>query len=138
MNFETDNPEKGQLLQRSARHRGLLEEDVRLITEESKKMLTNALIIGGALAVTYLLVSSISGSSKEEKTRPAKIKLVEPRPQTVREPKEHVPAEPGILSHIGGVLAAQATGFLLAVAKEKLMEFLQSQAVKKDNPHDHP
>lgn len=138
MNLETDNPEKGQLLQRSAHHRDLLEEDVRLITEQSQKILTNALIIGGALALTYLLVSSISGSSKGQKTKPAKIKLVEPRPETVAEPRAHVPAEPGILSHIGGVLAAQATGFLLAIAKEKLIEFLQSQAVKKDNTHEHP
>ena len=138
MNLETDNPEKGQLLQRSAHHRDLLEEDVKLITEQSQKIITNALIIGGALAVTYLLVSSFSRSSKERKTKRAKIKLVEPRPETIAEPQVHTPAEPGVLSHIGGVLAAQATGFLLALAKEKLMEFLHSQTVKKDNTHEHP
>ena len=52
MNHETDNPEKGQLLHRSAVHRELLEEDVKLITEKSEKIITNAIIIGGALAVT--------------------------------------------------------------------------------------
>ena len=46
--LETDDPIKGQLLQRSAKHREQLEEDARLISEKTEKMLTNALVIGGA------------------------------------------------------------------------------------------
>lgn len=134
MNHETDNPEKGQLLQRSALHRELLEEDVKLITEKSEKLITNALIIGGALAVTYLLVSSLSGSSKKKKRKAATLKLVEPR-QDIETESDTIdePAQAGVISQIGSVLVAQAAGFLLSVAREKLVEFLQSQAVKKDN-----
>ena len=138
MNFETDNPEKGQLLQRSAHQRELIEEDVKLITEQSQKIITNALIIGGALAMTYLIVRSFSGSSGKVKTKAKKIKLVGSRPEAVAEQQVQASAEPGIMSQVGAVLAAQATGFLLSVAKEKLMEFLQSQTAKKGITHEHP
>lgn len=136
MNHETDNPEKGQLLQRSAHHRDLLEEEVKLITEKSEKIITNALIIGGALAVTYLLVTSLSGSSKKKKRSGATLKLVEPRPNRETDPDiDEGPMQAGVMSQIGSVLVAQATGFLLSIAREKLVEFLQSQAVKKDDSH---
>lgn len=136
MNHETDNPEKGQLLHRSAHHRELLEEDVKLITEKSERIITNTLIIGGALAATYLLVSSFSGSSRKKKRKAATLKLVEPRPN-VEADSDTVdePAQAGVISQIGSVLVAQATGFLLSIAREKLVEFLQSQAVKKENTH---
>ncbi len=140
MNLETDNPEKGQLLQRSAHHRELLEEEVKLISERSEKIITNALIIGGALALTYFLVSGLSGSSEKKKSRARKIKIVEGKD----EPEPGVdqasePEQPGVISQIGTVLMAQATGFLLSIAREKLVEYLQSQGVvKKGNTNDHP
>jgi hypothetical protein len=96
------------------------------------------LIIGGALALTYIVVRGVSGSSKDEKVKAPKIKIVEPRPDVVPEPQVHAPTEAGIMSQVGAVLAAQATGFLLSLAKEKLMEFLQSQMAKKGNTHEHP
>jgi len=137
MNLETDNPEKGQLLQRSAHHRELLEEEVKLITERSEKIITNALIIGGALALTYFVVSSLSGSGKKRKSSSKKIKLVtaaDAEEDTGVEVSE--PQEAGFVSQIGSVLMAQATGLLLSIAREKLVEFLQSQAAKKDNTHE--
>lgn len=139
MNLETDNPEKGQLLQRSAHHRELLEEEVKLISERSEKIITNALIIGGALALTYFLVSALSGGSEKKKSKARKIKLVgsnEENDATVD--SDHEPEQAGIVSQIGAVLVAQATGFLLSIAREKLVEFLQSQGVKKGDTNEHP
>lgn len=137
MDLETDNPEKGQLLQRSAHHRELLEEEVKLITERSEKIITNALVIGGALALTYLLVRNLSGPDKKEKVRPRKIKALETKNgETVAE-EDYAPQEAGVVSQIGAVLMAQATGFLLSIAREKLVEFLQSQTVKKENIDGH-
>jgi hypothetical protein len=134
--LETDDPIKGKLLQRSAKHRDQLEEDARLISEKTEKMLTNALIIGGALAVTYFVVSSFSGSKKKKKSKTAQIKLVhggaaEEQAQSVAEPEA-----PGMMAQIGTALAAQATAFMLSLAKEKLMEFLESQAAKKQTTND--
>ena len=137
MDLETDNPEKGQLLKRSAHHRELLEEEVKLITERSEKIITNALIIGGALALTYFLVRSVSGSDKKEKHRPRKIKLVETKDGDTVPDEDYAPQQAGIVSQMGAVLMAQATGFLLSIAREKLLEFLQSQGVKKENTNGH-
>ena len=139
MNHPTDNPEKGQLLEKSVHHRELLNEDVKLITEKTERIITNALIIGGALAAAYWLVSSFSSSSKPRKRKAAKLKIVEPRPNIDREADvyEDHRSQAGVVSQIGSVLVAQATGLLLSIAKEKLVEFLQSQAVKKDKNDEH-
>jgi hypothetical protein len=139
MNLETDDPEKGQLLQKSAHHRELLEEEVKFISERSEKIITNALIIGGTLAFTYMLVRSLSSSpSEKQKRKSKKVKLISSREGS--EPASEANSEPeeaGIVSQIGGVLVAQATGFLLSLAREKLVEFLQSQIVKKENTNEH-
>lgn len=137
MDLETDNPEKGQLLQRSAHHREVLEEEMKALTEKSEKILTNALIIGGALALTYFLVSGLSGSSRKRKTKTRKVQLVSSKQEEDDSDDEtsHM-EEPGIVAQIGSVLMAQATGLLLSIARDKLVEFLQSQAAKKDNSHE--
>ena len=43
---------KRELIRKSARHREGIEGDVKLITESTEKIITNALIIGGSLALT--------------------------------------------------------------------------------------
>jgi hypothetical protein len=134
--LETDDPVKGQLLKKSAMHREQLVEEVKLISDRTQKAITNAVIIGSALALTYILVSQFSGGSKgKKKSKPAKIKLVQGREEEAV-PVVHEPEAPGIVSQIGTALASQATVFLLGLAKEKLSEFLQSQAVKKPQTND--
>lgn len=137
MDLETDNPEKGQLLQRSAHHREVLEEEMKALTEKSEKILTNALIIGGALALTYFLVSGLSSATRKRKTKTRKVQLVSGKQEEddSDDATSHV-EEPGIVAQIGSVLMAQATGLLLSIARDKLVEFLQSQAAKKDNSHE--
>lgn len=134
--LETDDPVKGQLLQRSAKHRAQLEEDARLISEQTEKMLTNALIIGGALAVTYFVVSSFSGGKKKKKSKTAEIRLVHGSSAQDQAAAMAEPEPPGVMAQIGTALAAQATAFMLSLAKDKLMEFLESQAAKKQPTND--
>lgn len=133
--LETDDPVKGQLLKRSAKHRAQLEEDARLISEKTEKMLTNALIIGGALAVTYFLVSSFSGK-KKKKSKTAEIRLVHGSSAQDQAAAMAEPEPPGMMAQIGTALAAQATAFMLSLAKDKLIEFLESQAAKKQTTND--
>jgi hypothetical protein len=131
----TDDPVKGQLLKKSARHREQLEEDARLVSEQTEKIITNAVIIGGALAVTYFLVSRFSGSKQKKKSKPARIKLIQGgREEVVQTSSE--PEAPGIVSQIGTALVSQATVFLLSLAKDKLGEFLQSQGEKKQKANE--
>lgn len=131
--METDDLVKSQLLQKAAQQRQEIANEMHEITDRTEKIVTNALIIGGSLALTYFLVRGFS-SSKKRKTRKAKAKA---KPAEVDDAEENeVYEESGasrILSQIGTAVASQATVLLLDLAKEKLMEFLQAQAQKKAN-----
>lgn len=130
--LETDDPIKSQLLKKSAQHREELEQDVQLISERTQKVITNALVIGGALALTYFVVSRFSGSGKKSKSKTRKIKVVNAAPVSEAEVESAVPSAPGFVSQIGTALASQASVFLLSLAKEKLAEYLESQSAKKE------
>ncbi|HEY9048587.1 MAG TPA: hypothetical protein VIN08_21920 [Ohtaekwangia sp.] len=128
------NDLKAELLKKSARHREELEEEVKLISERTQKVLTNALIIGGSLAVSYLLIRQLAGGS-ESKSRKRKVKIVKAveAPEQVVETEVVSQAEtPGIVSHIGNAIAGQAMAFLLSIAKEKLTEFLEEKTEVKE------
>jgi hypothetical protein len=43
-----------------------------------------------------------------------------------------------MMAQIGTALAAQATAYLLSLAKEKLTEFLEAQAAKKQASNESP
>jgi hypothetical protein len=127
--LESNDP-KMELLKKSAKHRQELEEEVRLISERTEKIITNALIIGGTLAAAYFIVRQFSGSTPSKKTKPQTLKVVHADAEQAAEVEG--PHEPGIVAQIGTALASQVTVFLLAMAKEKLTEYLQSQFEKKE------
>jgi len=128
MNLPELNDPKAELLKKSAMHRHGLEEEVKQISERTEKIITNALIIGGTLAVAYLLVRQFSGSSLKKNSRTQKVTDAASTPENNSSDE---PSSPGIASQIGAALASHATVFLLTIAKEKLSEYLQSQFEKK-------
>ncbi|HMG91548.1 MAG TPA: hypothetical protein VK589_15935 [Chryseolinea sp.] len=137
MQLTESNDPKKELLKKSAKHRQELEEEVRLISDRTEKAITNALIIGGTLAAAYFLMRQFSGSpSKKKKAVVPKIKLVKAKEENGETEVIEEPSAPGIVSQIGTALASQATVFLLAIAKEKLMEYLGSQFEKKDKTNE--
>jgi hypothetical protein len=128
------NDMKSELLKKSAKHRQQIEDEVKLISERTEKALTNALIIGGSLAVTYFLVRAIAGGSSKSKKSKRKVKIVKASAMPERVMQAEVVAEPsapGIVSQIGTVLASQAVTLLLNVAKEKLADYLREKAEEK-------
>jgi hypothetical protein len=128
--LESDE-ERSKLLRQSAKHRQALQGEVKGISENTEKIITNALIIGSSLALTYYVVSKLSGKSKKKhKGKAKRIKVVQERPEIV-EVENAESHEPGIIMQIGTALASQASLFLLNLAKEKLMEYLQSVQEKK-------
>lgn len=136
--LDSDDPVKGKLLRQSAHHREQLEEDVKLISEKTEKIITNALIIGGALAATYFIVSRFSGTKSKSKSKIKKVRLVkeqEHADEVIVTSSE--PEAPTMFSQIGTALTSQATVFLLALAKEKLAEFMQSQNPDKEKGNDN-
>lgn len=136
MEFEES---KKSLLKKSSLYRDQLEGEAKLLSGRAEKILTNALIIGGALALSYIVVSQFSKSSKRKsKVRGKSIKLVS---APAEEEFEHEPVQESGISRmateIGTAVASQATAFLLSIAKEKLVEFLQSKVEKKSPNNEH-
>lgn len=126
---------KTDLLRRSAKHREDLENEVRLLSARTERILTNALIIGGTLAASYFIVRQFTGGSR--KSRKANRKRVTVLPAAAsRDTVQEVDDSPGILSQIGTALASQATVFLLGLAKEKLAEYLEGTPNKQANNND--
>ena len=117
---------KNKLQLKSALQREALEEEAKLISARTEKVLTNALIIGGALAATYFLVRQFSGSKPKRRRHSKKIKLISSPAEETSEDDEPNNM-PGIVTQLGTALASQATAFLLDLAKEKLSEYLQTQ-----------
>ncbi|MBT1690667.1 hypothetical protein [Dawidia soli] len=135
MELLESNDMKSELLKKSAKHRAQLEEEVKLISERTSKAVINALVVGGALAVSYWLVRQLAGGGKGKSKRR---KVVHAKPVRVIQSDGHEaeevsyePAVPNIVTQIGTALASQATVFLLGLAKEKLTEYLQSSAEDK-------
>ena len=127
MELPQPNDTKMELLKKSAKHRQELEDEVKLISEKTEKMITNGLIIGGTLLAAYFLVRQFSGSSPKTKGKSPKIKVVQAKATDEESETSDEHSSPGIVAQIGTALASQATVFLLGIAKEKLSEYLQSQ-----------
>jgi hypothetical protein len=125
--LETQDPEKKRLLETSNRHRQEMEREIKDISQKTEKVLKNALIIGGALALTYVVVNQLS-SSKSKKKKPGKDKAIEIPMETERTEESQ-----SLLSKVGDKALNMATVLLLDLAKEKLSEYLQNRKSKDGN-----
>lgn len=123
--MDTDDPIKSELLMKTARHREELEDETRAIAERTEKIITNAIVIGGALALTYFLYTQLSGSKKK------KAKKKQAAETEDDEEEEETASSNNILSQVGTALVSQGGVLLLSLAKEKLTEYLRAQADKE-------
>lgn len=120
--LETQSPERRKLLETSERHKMELEKEMKGVSDKTEKAITNALIIGGSLALTYFIVSQLSKSKKNrEKLKKVKVANL---PQEEEEERESSYTTPSLVSQIGEKLISQASIILLDLAKEKLSEYL--------------
>ena len=132
MELMESNDAKNRLVIKSAKHKQELEDEVRLISASTEKIITNTLIIGGTLAVTYFLIRRFTGTKSKKKSKTKKEKFVRESDDKIESDSgEDTSASPGIVSQIGSALAAQATVFLLDLAKDKLTEFVKTHFDKK-------
>ena len=129
--LESQDPEKKKLIEASERHKRALEKGVSALGNDTQKLLTNALIIGGVLAASYLVVRGFSSSGgKKKKKKRAKVTVVSPTVSSKSgdDEEEYVEAGTGgVLANIGANLANQATVFLVDLARQKLMDYLESR-----------
>jgi len=130
--LESQDPLKKKLVESSERHKRELAREVKEISEKTERAMKNALIIGGSLALAYLVVSQVSSSTKKKKKNKLgkipKLKIAKIENEEVEENED---VEPNLISKIGTQVMNQATALLLEVAKEKLIEFLASK-LKRD------
>ncbi len=125
--LETQSPERRKLLETSERHKRELEKEVKSVSEKTEKAITNALIIGGSLALTYFVVSQLT---KSKKTKSKKVKVASLLDEEETEVESQ--SAPSLISQIGEKLISQASIILLDLAKEKLSEYLTKR--KNENP----
>jgi hypothetical protein len=124
--LETQDPEKRRLIETSDRHKRELEKELNGIRTKTERVMTNALIIGGALALSYFVISQFSGSKKEGKKKH--------RAEEEGEENEIVAsAAPSFLTQIGTKVINQATLILLDMAREKLEEYLHERRNSNEN-----
>ena len=130
--LESQDPEKKRLIETSDRHKRALEKEVRDLTSQTERMLTNALIIGGSLALTYFVITSVSGRKKKKKK---KDKIASAQTSAAETVEEEIDDDqgPSIVSQIGTRIINQAAIMILDVAKEKLFEYLESRKKPDEN-----
>ena len=130
--LESQDPEKRRLIETSERHKRELEREVTAISDQTEKVVKNALIIGGALALTYLLVNQITAPGKKKKKTKTKTREKEVEEDDADD-EEATYAEPSILSQLGTRVVNTATVMLLDLAKEKLTEYLETRNRKDED-----
>jgi Icc-related predicted phosphoesterase len=132
--LETQDPEKKRLIETSDRHKHEIEKEVKELSDKTERMVKNALIIGGTLAVTYLVISSLSAKRKKKKTK-SKVNQASAAGSDDSETDEASASftPPSMLSQIGERFATQATAILLGIAKDKLTEYLSNRKQKDEN-----
>ena len=130
--LESQDPEKKRLMEAARMHKEALSSDVQAVSERTQKIITNALVIGGALALTYILVRQLSGG-KSKKKKSKTVKLVTQAPNESVETDEDENSDDSLLSQIGTKIANEATLMLLNLAKEKLTEYLNSGKQTNEN-----
>jgi len=124
--LEKSDLEKQKLMKVSAMYKRELESEIKSISKSTEKVVTNALFIGGALALTYLAVTQLTGSKKKK----SKHKKNENGEET---DENHESSSPNMLSQVGDIIVTQATMVLLEFAKEKLSEYLNSRKGADEN-----
>jgi hypothetical protein len=137
--LDMQDPEKKRLMDEAKRHKDAIGSDVKAVSERTETIVKNALLIGGALALTYVLFRSFSGGkSKKKKSKTVKL-VTQPSEQTAVADSDDDDSDSGsnLLTQIGTKIANEATVLLLDLAKEKLAEYLASRKQPNGSNENH-
>ncbi|ELR69934.1 hypothetical protein C900_04457 [Fulvivirga imtechensis AK7] len=117
----------------SEEHKEAFEQELSEMLDKGKRIATSALVIGGGFAISYYLMKRLSGGKKVKKVKKKKHSPSNEYPETVNEVV--VEKKPTVLSTVGNVLLTEIAVFLLAIAKEKLVEYIEKQR-EDEHPKD--
>jgi hypothetical protein len=130
--------EKKKLKTQSDLYKDEFEKELKLVKYQTNELIKNTLIIGGSLALTYILFRQITAGKKRKKRMASNavitnVERSQPEDLTLIEQPSRFAT---IASEIGTTIANEATFFLLNLAKEKLMELLASkESTQSDDDH---
>lgn len=114
----SNKKEKKDFERESEEHKHAFEEELSEALDKGKRIATSALVIGGGFALSYYLIRKMTGgSSKKVK----KIKGNDSQQEVI------IHKKPSVFSTVGNVVLTEIAVFLLAIAKEKLIEYLENQ-----------
>ncbi|MBL7850637.1 MAG: hypothetical protein JNN04_07030 [Cyclobacteriaceae bacterium] len=130
--LETQDPEKKKLVEASDHHKRAMEKELTDLTQKTDRVLKNALIIGGSLALTFLIVSAVTRKRKKKKKKLA-LEAAAQAGVTPETGEEEEDEGPSILSTVGTQLLNQASVILLDLARQKLKEYLAT----RNTPDEH-
>lgn len=126
--LETQDPEKKKLIETSDRHKRAMEKELQDLTQKTDRALKNALIIGGSLVLTFLVVSALSRKRKKKKKKLAAAAAAEAGISAENtEVAEEEDEGPSVLGQVGTQLLNQASVILLDIARQKLKEYLATR-----------
>jgi len=129
--LETQDPDKKRLIETSERHKHELQKEVKAMSDKTEQVVKNALIIGGTLAITYLIVSQLGGGSSKKKSKKVKSKIVPEENEESIDNNQDSYSPPSFLSQLSDRVVSQATLVLLDIAKDKLAEYLSNRKTKE-------
>lgn len=131
--LETQDPEKKKLIEASDRHKRAMEKELTDLTQKTDRVLKNALIIGGSLALTFIIISAVSKKRKSKKKKQALEASAQAgiTPESTEETEEEGSS---ILSTVGTQLLNQASVILLDLARQKLKEYLATRKTDDEHP----
>lgn len=131
--LETQDPEKKKLIETSDRHKRAMEKELQDLTKKTDRALRNALIIGGSLALTFMVVSALSKRKKKKKKKQAaELAAQAGLPGTPVETEEDDDS-PSLFSQVGSQLLNQASVILLDIARTQLKEYLENRSKNDDH-----
>lgn len=121
--FDYDD-EKAKLVKKSNLLEGNIEEDLEKIKDYFQENGKNALVIGGTLLGTYLLLRLLTSSGSEYENQPSYINHAPAQPvvHMVREEQD---------SAIVKQIKASISLFLISIAKQKLQQFIENYGKEK-------
>jgi len=126
--LETQDPDKKRLIETSDRHKRAMEKELQDLTKKTDRALKNALIIGGSLALTYMVISALSKRKKKKKKKQAaELAAQAGLPGTPAEVDEDDDS-PSLFSQVGSQLLNQASVILLDLARQQLKEYLANRS----------
>jgi len=117
---------KRQLLETSLEYKEEIREAFQAVMSRLGKTGVNALLISGSLAMSYLLYRAMATPVKTIKRKKNNIAENEAQVVDVYQP-------PTMIDKLADKILEQALLFLLSLAKQKLIEYLNDQSKKNDN-----